>query len=333
MVHAIKYLKFAMLKKEKKEILVKMKLIRMVEESIAEKYSEKKMRCPTHLCSGQEAVSAVIGQLLNKDDYVVGTHRSHGHYLAKGGNLKKMLAEIYGKTNGCSKGYGGSMHLIDLSVNFMGSTAIVGNSLPVGAGLGLSIQMEKSKKISCIFLGEACVEEGIFHETINFCAQHNLPVLFICENNLYSVYSPLSVRQPKNRSITKMVNGMGVKSFCADGNNIDKIIQIVSKQLPNIRSGLGPRFIEFNTYRWREHCGPNLDNQIGYRTEEEFQKWKKKDPIKLYEKKLIGNNEITEKEIRVIEKKLLKKINSAYEYAEKSSFPKQNEAYKYLYAV
>ena len=123
-----------MLKKEKIELLKKMKLIRIVEESIAEKYSEEKMRCPTHLCTGQEAIAAAIGLSLNKSDYVISTHRSHGHYLAKGGDLKKMLAEIYGKSNGCSKGYGGSMHLIDLNVNFMGSTAIVGNSLPVGAG-------------------------------------------------------------------------------------------------------------------------------------------------------------------------------------------------------
>ena len=152
-----------MLKKEKIKLLTTMKLIRMVEETIAEKYSENKMRCPTHLCSGQEAISAVIGQLLKEDDYAVGTHRSHGHYLGKGGNLKKMLAEIYGKTTGCSKGLGGSMHLIDLKTNFMGSTAIVGNSLPVGAGLALTIKIEKSKKISCIFLGDGCVEEGIFY--------------------------------------------------------------------------------------------------------------------------------------------------------------------------
>lgn len=168
-----------MLKKEKIKLLKKMKLIRLAEESIAEKYSDQKMRCPVHLCTGQEAIAAAIGLLLNKNDYVVSTHRSHGHYLGKGGNLKKMLAEIYGKSNGCSKGYGGSMHLIDLNVNFMGSTAIVGNSLPVGAGLALTIKIERSKKISCIFLGEGCIEEGVFHETVNFCAVHKLPVLFV----------------------------------------------------------------------------------------------------------------------------------------------------------
>lgn len=316
----------------KLKLLYKMKLIRAVEETIAEKYNEEKMRCPTHLCSGQEAIAAVIGQLLKKNDYVVGTHRSHGHYLAKGGNLKKMLAEIYGKTNGCSKGYGGSMHLIDLNVNFMGSSAIVGNSLPIGAGLALTISIENSKKVSCIFFGEGCVEEGIFHETVNFCALNKLPVLFVCENNLYSVYSSLSVRQPKNRSIAKMVNAMGIKSFCINGNDVCKVYEITSRELSKIRSGLGPRFIEFTTYRWREHCGPNFDNHIGYRTEKEFNKWKKKDPIKQFEKKLLKNNEITKEEIKKIDDNLLKEINLAYNYAEKSPFPKPSEAFKNVYA-
>ena len=321
-----------MLKKEKVELLIKMKLIREVEESIAEKYSEGKMRCPTHLCSGQEAVAAAIGCLLKKNDYVVSTHRSHGHYLGKGGNLKKMLAEIYGKKNGCSKGHGGSMHLIDLSVNFMGSTAIVGNSLPIGAGLALTIRIENSNKVSCIFLGDGCVEEGVFHETINFCALNKLPVLFICENNLYSVYSSMSVRQPKNRSIAKMVNAMGIKSFNADGNDVLKIYNIVSRELSKIRLGFGPRFIEFDTYRWREHCGPNFDNDIGYRTKKEFLKWKKKDPIQKYQNKLLRNNEITDEEINKIEKNLLKKINQAYKYAESSPYPKPSEAFNYIYA-
>ena len=322
-----------MLKKEKIELLKKMKLIRIVEESIAKKYSENKMRCPTHLCSGQEAVSAAIGQLLKNSDYVVSTHRPHGHYLAKGGNLKKMLAEIYGKSTGCSKGYGGSMHLIDLKVNFMGSTAIVGNSLPVGAGLALTINIEKSNKISCIFLGDGCVEEGVFHETVNFCALKKLPVLFVCENNLYSVYSSLLVRQPKNRSITKMVNAMGIKSFCVDGNDVCKIYDIALRELSKIRSGLGPRFFEFKTYRWREHCGPNFDNNIGYRSEKEFQKWKNKDPIKKYEKKLLEKKEITTEEINKLNINLLKRINLAFDYAEKSPFPKPSEAFKNVYAL
>ena len=259
------------------KLFYEMLKIRNVELKIAELYPEEEMRCPVHLSVGQEGVAVGVCTALKKRDKVLCGHRSHAYYLAKGGNLKGMLAEIYGKTNGCSKGYGGSMHLIDLNVNFMGSSAIVGNSLPIGAGLALTISIENSKKVSCIFFGEGCVEEGIFHETVNFCALNKLPVLFVCENNLYSVYSSLSVRQPKNRSIAKMVNAMGIKSFNADGNDVLKVYNIVSRELSKIRSGFGPRFIEFDTYRWREHCGPNFDNDIGYRTKKEFLRWKKKD--------------------------------------------------------
>ena len=175
--------------------------IRLVEESIAERYSEEKMRCPTHLSIGQEAISVGVCSNLSIEDKVLSTHRAHAHYLAKGGCLKSMLAEIYGKVTGCSKGMGGSMHLIDKSVGFMGSTAIVGNTIPVAVGLGLALKLKKEKLISCVFFGDAAVEEGVFFESINFAIIHNLPVLFICENNLYSVYSGLDVRQPKGRKI------------------------------------------------------------------------------------------------------------------------------------
>ena len=144
------------------EIYRRMELIRCVEETIAERYNEEQMRCPTHLSIGQEAVAAAVGVALRSDDYAVSTHRSHGHYLGKGGDVPKMIAEIYGKATGCSKGRGGSMHLIDTEVGFMGSTAIVSNSIPIGAGLGLSIQLNKTDQISCIFLGDEAVEEGVF---------------------------------------------------------------------------------------------------------------------------------------------------------------------------
>ena len=162
--------------------------IRLAEETIAERYSEQKMRCPTHLCIGQEAVSSAVGHSLKKSDYAVSTHRSHGHYLGKGGDLNKMIAEIYGKETGCSKGYGGSMHLVDKDVGFMGSTAIVGNSIPVGIGLALASKLNKSDIVTAIFLGEGAIEEGVFAESVNFAAQSKLPVLFVCENNLYSVF-------------------------------------------------------------------------------------------------------------------------------------------------
>ena len=318
--------------KDLKELYIRMARIRIVEETIAEKYKEQKMRCPTHFSTGQEAVSAAVGMALRRDDLAVSTHRAHGHYLGKGGSLPKMIAEIYGKTTGCSKGKGGSMHLIDQSVGFMGSTAIVGNSMPIGAGLGLSIKLDKSDQVSCIFIGDATIEEGVFGETVNFCAQRKLPVLFICENNLYSVYSSLAVRQPKGRSIVKMVEAMGIPSSSGDGNNVASVYKTTQETISDIRINGGPRFLEFETYRWREHCGPNFDNDIGYRSEEEFLSWKEKDPIVRSKKELLDNKLITAKEINQIIKTIEKEVEEAFKFADNSPFPNPKDAFKDVYA-
>ena len=243
-----------------------------------------------------------------------------------------MIAEIYGKATGCCKGKGGSMHLIDQSVGFMGSTAIVGNSIPIGAGLGLSLKIKKSKNISCVFIGDGAIEEGVFAETINFCAQRNLPVLFICENNLYSVYSHLRVRQPEGREIFKMIDSMGVKSLKSDGNDVFKSYEIIKRASSSIRKNGGPRFIEFDTYRWREHCGPNYDNDIGYRSEEEFLQWKKKDPILNAEKKLKRLKYISDDEILKITRQAQIKVNRAFKFADDSPFPKKNEALQDIFS-
>ena len=196
----------------KKKLYSEMLRIRCVEEKIAERYPEGKMRCPTHLSIGQEAVPVAVSCALNKNDFAVSTHRGHAHYLAKGGSLKKMIDEIHGKESGCSKGKGGSMHLIDKDVSFMGTSAIVGNSIPLGVGLGLSAKLKSTNQISCIYLGDGAIEQGVFYESINFAILKKLRVLFICENNLYSVYSSLKVRQPKDRKIFKMVSSMGIQS-------------------------------------------------------------------------------------------------------------------------
>jgi TPP-dependent pyruvate/acetoin dehydrogenase alpha subunit len=318
--------------KIKIKLYSKMVLIRTVEETIAERYDQQKMRCPTHLSTGQEAVSAAVGMALQKEDQAVSTHRSHGHYLGKGGNVSRMIAEIYGKEGGCSKGKGGSMHLIDLSVGFMGSTAIVGNSIPIGAGLALANKLDKSNHISCIFIGDGAIEEGVFAETVNFCAQKNLPVLFLCENNFYSVYSPISVRQPKKRKIYKMVESMGIPGFKGNGNDVFSVYKSVLETISIIKKGGGPRFMEFNTYRWREHCGPNYDNNIGYRTEDEFLEWKKKDPILFAEKKLLEQNILTHQLIHSINQLAKEEVDKAFQFAEESPFPKKKDAFKDVYA-
>jgi len=306
-------------------------LIRFIEEQISKRYSDGLIRCPTHLSIGQEAIAAGVSENLYKKDFVVSSHRSHAHYLAKDGNIYKMLAELYGKEDGCSSGKGGSMHLIDLNVNFMGSSAIVGNSIPTGVGLALSAKIKKTNQISCIYFGEGATEEGVFFESLNFAIVKKLPVLFICENNLYSVYSSLNVRQPKNRNIAKMVNSMGIKSIKMSGNDAVKISKTVSKCINQIRKYKKPLFIEFLTYRWLEHCGPNYDNNIGYRKNSEFIKWKKKDPLIIL-RKYFNQNKKNIALIKSIESEIEKKVLIQFNKAEKTKFPKQKNAYTEVYA-
>jgi pyruvate dehydrogenase E1 component alpha subunit len=313
------------------ELLRRMKRIRIAEEKIAEYYSEWKIRCPTHLCIGQEAVAAAVGLALRKDDFAVSTHRSHGHYLGKGGDLKKMIAEIYGKATGCSSGKGGSMHLIDLDAGFQGSTAIVGGSIPVGVGLGLSFNLRGTAQVSCVFFGDGSTEEGVFYESLNFAVLKRLPVLFICENNFYSVYSPLSVRQPAGRKIYEVAEAIGCRAAHGDGNDAPEVYELVSEAVAGIRNGEGPWFFEFSTYRWCEHCGPNFDNDIGYRTEEEFLSWKKKDPIRLLEKSLLSQSVITPLDIKEMEASLQKELDKAFEYAENSPFPAEEKTFTDLF--
>ena len=289
--------------------------IRLVEESIANKYSEQKMRCPTHLSIGQEAIAVGVCANLTSQDQVLSTHRAHAHYLAKGGCLNSMMAEIYGKASGCSKGMGGSMHLIDTSVGFMGSTAIVGNTIPVAVGLALEKKLTRKKSIACVFFGDGATEEGAFYESVNFAIIHSLPILFICENNLYSVYSGLEVRQPVDRKIYKMVRAMGISAQHGNGNDVEEVARKVKHAKTMILKSGGPQFLEFDTYRWREHCGPNFDNNIGYREESEFLKWKKKDPLK---------NFYSENSQKYIDRKIdtiSQEIDDAHQFADDSKFP------------
>lgn len=315
-----------------KRLLHEMKRIRFVEEEIAARYAEGKMRCPMHLSIGQEAVAAAVGTALRRDDLAVSGHRAHAHYLAKGGSLKAMIAEIYGKETGCSRGKGGSMHLIDESAGFMGSTAIVAGTVPVGVGLAYASKVKRSDNVSCVFMGDAVAEAGVFFESVNFAVLKKLPVLFICENNLYSVYSPLSVRQPPGRRIDKMVEGMGLRAARGDGNDAAAVHELVSEGLRDIRAGHGPRFYEFETYRWREHCGPLYDNDLGYRTEAEFQEWKARDPIVRLEHALIANGTLTVAEIKAARDAIEHEVRDAFEFAENSPFPDPRDAYTDVYA-
>lgn len=315
-----------------KALLKSMLRIRTVEETIAERYQNGQMRCPTHLCTGQEGVSAAVGLALHRDDFAVSTHRAHGHYLGKGGDLRQMMAELYGKRTGCSAGKGGSMHLIDRSVGFMGSTAIVGNTVPIGVGLGLSIQHHGTDQVSCVFLGDAVVEEGVFFESVNFAVVRKLPVLFVCENNMYSVYSPLGPRQPAGRAIARMVGGLGLETHAADGNDALAAHALAKRTIQMIRQEQRPAFLEFCTYRWREHCGPGFDNDLGYRTEEEYLKWKGRDPILRLTTLLQTANLLTAEEIHRMEVEISAEVEDAFSFAEKSPFPVAEDLYQHVYS-
>lgn len=297
------------------ELYKKTLRIRLIEEAIAEKYQEQKMRCPTHLSIGQELTPVVVSSYLSKNDKVYSSHRAHAHYLAKGGCLVKLIAELLGKKTGCTGGIGGSMHLSDLDCGFVASTAIVANSIPVAVGNALSQQLDGSKDLTVSYFGEGATEEGAFYESINFAAVKKLPILFICENNRYSVYSSLAPRQPSNRNIVSLVNSMGVNAYSMEGNCLQPLMDNVKIIIDKIRSGCGPFFLETFTYRHREHCGPNFDDDLGYRNADEVARWMKMDPIKLLENQLNIPTTIRDE----LEAAIFAELNSAFNAADVAS--------------
>lgn len=299
------------------ELFKEMLRIRKIEEAIADRYKDQKMRCPVHLSIGQEAVAVGVCKAANVCDYLISNHRAHAHYLAKGGDLKKMIAEIYGKKTGCSSGRGGSMHLIDLTVGMIGSTPIVGGSIPVGVGFAFATTLKKQSEITIIFLGEGATEEGVFAESLNFSSLKNLPVLFVCENNHYSVYSPLSVRQSKTRNRVEIAKAHGLFAIEGFGNDVEEVYRISKRAIDSIRSGGGPAFIEFETYRHREHCGPNFDNHIGYRTKEEFFAWEKRCPLQIQKNKL----KLSQADFDQLSAPIDREIAEAFEFAINSPYP------------
>ncbi len=302
--------------------------IRIVEQSIAAEYAEQRMRCPVHLSIGQEAPSAAFSMVAEPGDLAVSTHRGHAHYLAKGGDLKRMLAEIHGKATGCSGGIGGSMHLIDTAVGFMGTSAIVGNSIPVGVGLGLALKIKGIPQAACIFLGDGATEEGVFYESVNIAALRNLPVLFLCENNQYSVYTPLEERQPAQRRIIDVARSLGIRAEAVDGHSGTECLDVVSRELPAVRRGKGPALIEFSTHRYLEHCGPNDDEHLGYRKPGELQGWLERDPIAVLGREL----DLSADEVDAILLDLQSEVDEAFAFAKSSPFPDRSALEGAIYA-
>jgi TPP-dependent pyruvate/acetoin dehydrogenase alpha subunit len=315
-----------------KELYFKMLRIRYIEEKIAELYPEQEMRCPVHLSIGQEAVAVGACHALKTSDIVLSNHRAHAHYLAKGGDLKSMIAEIYLRADGCCGGRGGSMHLNDPSVGLLGSVPIVGAPIPLAVGTAFKAYLKGEATVSMVFLGEAASEEGAFYESVNFAVLHKLPMIFLCENNLYSVYSPLSVRIPEARNLLKLVEAMGAKGMCGDGNDVVEVYTKTNDAVTVARKGEGPVFLEFATYRWREHCGPNFDNHIGYRTEEEFDLWKARDPLARFRNQLESKGIISEADVEDMVLHINQEIEEAFEFAQNSSFPDPSTINQGVYA-
>ena len=306
--------------------------IRFVEENIAKEYANNQMRCPVHLSIGQEIVSAVVGLNQTIQDTAVSSHRAHAHYLAKGGDLYKMIAEIYGKVTGCCKGRGGSMHLIDLDVGFLGSSAIVGNSIPIGVGAGFTHKLNNSDALSFVFLGDGAIEEGSFYESVNFSAVQNLPIVYICENNLYSVYTGLNMRQPATRNIYEMVGAMGINAVKIETADVINCLNLTTEVINQARVEKKPVFIEYDTYRWLEHCGPNDDDSLGYRPAGELSRWKSEDSISKLENVLTSDYGVSDSSIKEILKKISEEVLLAFNQAKKDEFPTLEQSVVDVYA-
>jgi len=304
--------------------------IRKVELRIESLYPLDEMKTPIHLCIGQEAVAVGVCSALRKDDLISSNHRGHGHYLAKGGNLEAMIAELYCRETGCSKGRGGSMHLIDTSVGHMGSSSIVGGCIPIGVGLGLAIKMQKQDLVSVTFFGDGAADQGVLYESVNFAALKRLPVIFVYENNQYSVCSHVSARQAGEI----LFHGMSpelVQSFAVDGNSVLAVYEASREAAERARAGDGPSFIECKTYRVRGHAGSGPDTALGYRTAEEIAAWEGRCPVTQFRDKLLADRVITEEGIGEMEQKIEAEMDEAFRSAQESPLPKGEDLALYLF--
>ncbi|MCO5144089.1 MAG: thiamine pyrophosphate-dependent dehydrogenase E1 component subunit alpha [Oligoflexia bacterium] len=312
-------------------LLERMIRVREFEETVATRYSEQEMRCPVHLSVGQEAPPSGLCEALAEKDQIFSHHRSHGHYVAKGGSLKKLISEFYGKATGCTRGVGGSMHAMDVDAGIIACTPIVGGIMPVAVGSAMAHKYDGNGIVTAVFLGDATLEEGVVHESFNFASLKKLPIIFFCENNFFSVYTHLRDRQP-DRPLVDLAAAHKMDVYSVDGNDAVEVFRVSQLACESIRKGNGPVFIEAITYRWREHCGPNYDNDIGYRTEEEFQEWKKKCPVEKLTKQLLLEDKDAEEKIKKIHTKIRKEIEDAFQFALESPFPAKEELFKNLYA-
>ncbi|MEE2662060.1 MAG: thiamine pyrophosphate-dependent dehydrogenase E1 component subunit alpha [Pseudomonadota bacterium] len=314
------------------ELYEQLLYIRRVEERIASEYDKQEMRCPVHLSVGQEAVPVGVSACLKKRDHVVSAHRSHAHYLAKGGNLNSMLCELFGKADGCAGGKGGSMHLIDIDARVSAAVPIVGSSISIGVGIGFGLHLQGKDEKVVVYLGDGATEEGVFSESLDFAALYNLPVLFVCENNLYSVYTPIGARQAENRDLQRICDAHGIKAFAGDGNNVLEVYDLASEALGHMKKFNKPVLLEFSTYRWLEHCGPNWDDHLGYRPPNELEDWIEKCPIEQLRSKIEAQPNHDQRVLENIEKSITEKIQNGLSFARASKFPEPDNLFRNIYA-
>lgn len=305
----------------RESLLRDMVRIRRVEETLAELYPAGEMRTPTHFSIGQEAVAVGVCGALRRDDVVYSGHRCHAHYLAKGGDLHGMVAELYGRETGCARGRGGSVHLNDPDVGVIASSAILGQTMAVAVGTALAFTMDGRDQLAVTFFGDGTVEEGIFHETLNFAVMRRAPVLFVCENNGFSTHTRLEVRQPASVSIHARAASYGMPSRLVDGNDVFAVHAAAREAVAHARGGAGPFFLECTTYRWREHVGPQWDYDKGYRTKAEVDAWIARCPIRRASERLLSEGVSTPDRIAAMGRASQIEVDEAVATARAASFP------------
>ena len=318
-------------KKDIRNILKNLIIIRAIEEKIVKEYSNQEIRCPVHLSVGQEATSVGICLNLRKKDQIVLSHRCHSSYIAKGGSIKKMISELYGKSSGTNFGKAGSMHLFDKENGVLASIPIVSSGIPMAVGAALNFKLKKLKNIGVAFYGDAATEEGIFHESLNFAATKKLPILFVCENNNYSCYTNLDERQPKN-FLKKIGSSYNIKTNILSGKNAIKIFNSSKKIISEIRKNSYPQIILINCFRKYEHCGPLIDDDLKYRSKTEIKIGNLGCPVNFFKKKVISKKIFTKSFVEKMEKKQIKKINKIFEIVKKEKSKKMNKNLKKIYA-
>ena len=301
-----------------------MYLIRRVEEEIIRLYPTDKIKSPVHLSIGQEAVSAAVCDQLDKRDYVFGTYRGHALYLAKGGDVPRMMAELYGKVDGCARGKAGSMHLVDPEVGMMGTSAVVATGVSNAVGAALALRMQRSPAIVTCFFGEGAVDEGAFHESINFASLKKLPILFVCENNFYAIYSHVKDRLA-GPGLCARARAYGVEAELIEDHEPMKLHERVGAAIAAVSGGGGPRFLECMTYRWRDHVGPGEDRIHQYRPDEELNAKIEGDNLKIVGDMLPA---ALRKSIEAGEEK---RIADAIAFAEASQFPADREVFEHVF--